>query len=436
MTPRPVITGWAVVSPIGSGRGEFVRSLMAGRSGAGPIQSFDASGFPCKIAAEVRDLPALEERLGLAPPEPHHDRKLELGMVAAHMALEHAGLTEPGQVGGISLGTGLSSVIPGEVDAELVPFLSGSGAFDSAEFARVALGSQTFARRHDPGATMEFLATLTGCRGPKATHFSACTASTHAIALAASWVRRGEADRVIAGGMDSMIHPFGVASFVLLGTLTTRNHEPEAASRPFDRDRDGFLLAEGAAMVVVESLDSALARGATPLAEVLGAGSSVDAHRVTAPHPQGRGAELAMRRALDDAGIAPAGVDYVNAHGTGTKLNDPIEIAAFRRVFGARGCPISSTKSMHGHLIAAAGALEACVLLATFQEQRLPPTLNLEHVDPDCDADLVPLVSREARVDVAMSNSFGFGGQNGSIVLGRCDRDGRRTFDLQERAIK
>lgn len=430
---RVAVTGWGVATPLGLSRDVFARNLMAGVSCGAPIRAFDASGFACRIAAEVPpfDLAGRCPGWDLQGVSGSGDRKLELGLVAARDALDQAGLlpsaaARPDRtgVGGLSLGTGLSSVLVAEVERELAPFLCESGQFDHESFAAAGLADRWSTPRHLPGRATELLARLLRVDGPCSTHFSACAASSHAIGLAARWVARGQADRVLAGGMDSMLHPFGLASFVLLGTLTTRNDEPHRASRPFDRDRDGFLLGEGAAMLVLESLESARARGAPVLAEVLGFGSSVDAWQVTAPHPQGRGAALAMRRALKDAGLRPEQVGYVNAHGTGTLLNDPIEIQAFREVFGpaAERCPISSTKSMHGHLIAAAGAVEACAVLVALAEQRLPPTVNIEHVDPACPADVVPNTSRPAAFEAALSNSFGFGGQNGCLVLGAGDR--------------
>ncbi|MDY0060185.1 MAG: beta-ketoacyl-[acyl-carrier-protein] synthase family protein [Myxococcota bacterium] len=423
MSGRVVITGWGVASPLGNDRATFAHALLNGQSAGAPIRGFDARGFACRIAAEVPayDLAASCPGWDLTALVGTGDRKAELGLLAAHQALAHAGLLEPGTgPDAISLGTGLSSVLVAEVEAELIPFLREDGEFDHEAFARGALPARRFLHRHLPGRTTALLAQLLGVTGPRATSFAACAAGAHAIALAGRWIARGEAERVLAGGLDSMINPFGLASLQLLGTLTTRNDRPAAASRPFDRDRDGFLLGEGAAMLVVESAASAQARGAPILAELLGSGSSLDAWHVTAPHPDGRGAVLAMRRALADAGRSPADVDYVNAHGTATPLNDPVEITAFREVFGphADRCPISSTKSMHGHLIAAAGALEACAVLVALQHQWLPPTINVAHLDPACAADVVPNVGRAARLEVALSNSFGFGGQNGCLVFG------------------
>lgn len=430
---RAVITGWGVASPLGHGRDAFGTALLSGASGAGPIQAFDATGFPCRIAAEVPpyDLVARTPGWTLEGVQGSGDRKLELGLLAAHEALSHAGLLAAGHIDGISLGAGLSSVLPDEVERELLPHLDATGAFDPGSFAAASLHDLRSAARHRPARATELLARYTGCVGPLATHFSACAASAQAIGLAARWIRRGSATRVLAGGADSMVHPFGLASFTLLGTLSLRNDDPQRASRPFDRGRDGFVLAEGGAMLVIESLASARARGATPLAEILGAGDSLDAHQVTAPHPEGRGAELAMRRALADAGLTPADVDYVNAHGTATKLNDSIEVAAFQRVFGASGaaCPISSTKSMHGHLIGAAGAVEACAVLVALREQRLPPTINVDDLDPECRADVVPWRARPARLRVALSNSFGFGGQNACLVFGAAERAATTTGD-------
>ncbi len=418
---RPVITGWGVATPLGHGREAFAAGLLAGASGAGPIEAFDATGFPCRIAAEVPPYNLNERTPGwsLAGVVGTGDRKLELGLLAAYEALAHARALAPGTVDAVSLGAGLSSVLPDEVERELLPHLDATAGFDPGSFARSSLRDLRSAPRHRPGRATRLLASCAGATGLQATHFSACAASAQAIGLAARWIRRGEAVRVLAGGADSMVHPFGLASFTLLGTLSLRNDEPHRASRPFDRGRDGFLLAEGAAMVVVESLASARARGVEPLAEVLGVGDSLAAHQVTAPPPAGRGAALALRRALADAELRPEDVDYVNAHGTATQLNDPVEITAFRRVFGsaAERCPISSTKSMHGHLIGAAGAVEACAVLVALRRQVLPPTINVDELDPQCEADVIPWHPRPARVRAALSNSFGFGGQNACLVL-------------------
>ena len=265
------------------------------------------------------------------------------------------------------------------------------------------------------------LAGLFNAQGPNLNCLTACAASSQAIGEACEIVRRGEADVMLSGGTHSMIHPFGVTGFNLLTALSTRNDEPTRASRPFDNDRDGFVLGEGAAMVVLEELEHARRRGATIHGELLGYGSTADAYRITDTHPEGRGAAACMRLALADAGLGLTDIDYINAHGTSTSVNDQVETLAIKKVFGERAyrIPVSSTKSMMGHLIAAAGATELIVCLLAIRDGILPPTINYETPDPNCDLDYVPNKAREGRCDRALSNSFGFGGQNISLIVGR-----------------
>ena len=268
---------------------------------------------------------------------------------------------------------------------------------------------------------LSHLALLTGARGPALNCLTACAASTQAIGEATEILRRGDADIMIGGGAHSMIHPFGVTGFNRLTALSTMNDDPPKASRPFDATRGGFVLGEGAGMVVLETLDHATRRGAPILTEVVGYGSTADAFRITDQHPDGTGAVVAMREALDDAKLSPRDVHYINAHGTGTKENDGNETGAIKQVFGddAKNVPVSSIKSMMGHLIAAAGAVELICCVLAIRDQVLPPTMNLQHFDPECDLDYVPNKARKARVEVAMSNSFGFGGQNDTIIVKR-----------------
>jgi 3-oxoacyl-[acyl-carrier-protein] synthase II len=262
---------------------------------------------------------------------------------------------------------------------------------------------------------------LFNAQGPNVNCLTACAASSQAIGEATEIIRRGDADAMISGGTHSMIHPFGVTGFNLLTALSTRNDAPEKASRPFDRLRDGFVLGEGAAMIVLEELEHARRRGAQIYGEVIGFGSTADAYRITDIHPDGRGAIACMRMAIRDAGLSPVDVDYVNAHGTSTLVNDRVETVACRVVFGDRAeqTPVSSTKSMMGHLIAAAGVTEMIVCLMAIRDRVLPPTINYENPDPDCDLDYVPNEAREAKCDVALNNSFGFGGQNITLAVGR-----------------
>jgi 3-oxoacyl-[acyl-carrier-protein] synthase II len=273
----------------------------------------------------------------------------------------------------------------------------------------------------EPNMPVAYLAGLFNAQGPSANCLTACAASSQAIGEATELIRRGDVDVMLSGGAHSMIHPFGVTGFNLLTALSTSNDEPTKASRPFDRLRDGFVLGEGAAMLVLEELEHALARGATIHGEILGYGTTADAYRITDIHPQGRGAIACMRMAIRDAGLTPDRIHYVNAHGTSTSVNDRVETVACKEVFGERAqqTPVSSTKSMMGHLIAAAGATETIVCLLAMRDQVLPPTINYENPDPECDLDYVPNVARPAAIEHALSNSFGFGGQNVSLVVGR-----------------
>ncbi len=273
----------------------------------------------------------------------------------------------------------------------------------------------------EPGTPAGHLASLFEAQGPNANCLTACAASSQAIGEAVEIIRRGDADAMLSGGTHSMIHPFGVTGFNLLTALSTRNDDPPRASRPFDRDRDGFILGEGAGMLVLEELEHALARKADIHGEIVGYGSTADAFRITDSHDEGRGAIACIREAVEDAGVAPEEIDYINAHGTSTSVNDSIETLAIKRALGdhAYKIPISSTKSMMGHLIAAAGSVEAIVCLLAMRDGVLPPTINLDNPDPDCDLDYIPHVAREKRVNVALTNSFGFGGQNIALILKR-----------------
>ena len=275
----------------------------------------------------------------------------------------------------------------------------------------------------EPGTPAGHLASLHGARGPNANCLTACAASSQAIGEAAEIIRRGDADVMLSGGTHSMIHPFGVTGFNLLTALSTRNDEPTRASRPFDLDRDGFILGEGAGMLVLEELEHAMARGAKIHGEVAGYGSTADAFRITDSHDEGRGAIACIRETLADARLNPEDIDYINAHGTSTSVNDSVETLAIKKAFGetAYKVPISSTKSMMGHLIAAAGCVEAIVCLLTIRDGVVPPTINLDRPDPECDLDYIPHVARPRTVNAALTNSFGFGGQNTALILRRFD---------------
>lgn len=338
------------------------------------------------------------------------DRKAWLALTALEEAMSDAGMPRQGsRRRAVFLGTGLSSITPAELAEDLYPHLTDAG-FDRATMARDLSPDRAGPRRHLPGRVTDYIADMLGATGPRGTNFSACAAAAMAIAEGARTLRRGEADVAIVGGHDSMIHPMGILSFVVLGALA------EDACRPFDKDRHGFLIGEGAAILILERAADARQRGATIRAELLGAGTSVDAWNITAPHPDGAGAELSMRRALADAGLSPADVDYVNAHGTGTPVGDVAEARAIQRVLG--DVPVSSIKGAVGHTIAAAGAVEAAACIAALQGGWMPGTTGLLTPDPECPVTtLSEPVSEPARV--MLSNSFGFGGQNCTLLLGR-----------------
>jgi 3-oxoacyl-[acyl-carrier-protein] synthase II len=426
MRRRVVITGMGAVTPLGHSVAELFRSAVAGRNGVGPITQFDASRFPTRVAAEVRGFD-LARHLRLPPDAEHWGANTRFAAAAAHQALEDAGLLDLGDAGrtrfGVYLGTG-----EGTQDFyHLVWLVAQSTAPD-----RPGLDSRIFTaeglRHLDPGeeyekelhTTAARVAAYFGLYGPNFGCLTACAAGSQAVGEAAELIRHGDADLMLAGGTHSMIHPLGVTGFSRLTALSTCP-DPERASRPFDRNRDGFVLGEGAGALVLEELGHARRRGATVYAELTGYGSTADAFRVTDSHPEGRGAVACMRAALADAGLAPEQIGYINAHGTGTEVNDRVETLAVKQVFGERayGVPVSSSKSMLGHLIAAAGAVELILTVEALRHGVLPPTIHYETPDPTCDLDYVPNAAREQRVDHAMSNSFAFGGQNISLVVSR-----------------
>jgi len=425
MHRRVVVTGMGMVTPLGRDVESTWASLREGRSGVGPITLFDAGTFPTRIAAEVTDFHLGDYVDGLARWE-DCSRNSQFAIAAGRMAIDHSGLLEGGGPDparfGVYLGSG-----EGQQDfprfVSLVHAASRGGKVDTATFTRRGLKELHPIKEaeQEPGTPAGHLASLFGARGPNANCLTACAASSQAIGEATEIIRRGDADVMLSGGTHSMIHPFGVTGFNLLTALSTRNDEPARASRPFDRDRDGFILGEGSGMVILEELEHARARGAAIYGEVIGYGSTADAFRLTDTHEEGRGAIACMREALADARVNPEDVDYINAHGTSTSVNDSIETLAIKRTFGdvAYKVPISSTKSMMGHLIAAAGSVEAIVCLLTIRDGVLPPTINLDHPDTDCDLDYIPHESRGTAVDVALSNSFGFGGQNITLILRR-----------------
>ena len=426
MQRRVVVTGMGMVTPVGRDLESTWAALLRSKSGVGPITLFDAASFPTRIAAEAKGFD-LADYIDDAERWEEYCRNTKFAIAAASMAIANSGLGTFERLDrsrfGVYLGSG-----EGQQDfPRFVKLLHHSSKRDgkvaTTEFTRA--GVQTLHAIHEaeqePGTPAGHLASLFGARGPNANCLTACAASSQAIGEAVEIIRRGDADVMLSGGTHSMIHPFGVTGFNLLTALSTRNDEPTRASRPFDRDRDGFILGEGAGMLILEELEHAKARGATIHGEVAGYGSTADAFRLTDTHEEGRGAIACMRQALAGAGINPEDVDYINAHGTSTSVNDSIETLAIKRTFGetAYKVPVSSTKSMMGHLIAAAGSVEAIVCLLAIRDGVMPPTVNLDNPDTDLDLDYIPHVAREKKVDVTLSNSFGFGGQNIALIIRR-----------------
>jgi 3-oxoacyl-[acyl-carrier-protein] synthase II len=416
--------GW--ITPMGHSIEGVWSRLVKGESGIARTTLFDASTFPTSISAEVKGF-KLEEHVKDLEAHRGAGRNTQFALAACEQAWKSAQL-DAKQLDldrvGIYLGSGEGSL---DFDAFTTVGLSSwrpeTGALDMVKWGQLATELMNVTREleQEPNMPLSHLALLTGARGPALNCLTACAASTQAIGEAAHILRRGDADVMIGGGAHSMIHPFGVTGFNRLTALSTANDNPPGASRPFDAHRGGFVLGEGAGMVILETLEHAQKRGATILAEVAGYGSTADAYRITDQDPQGMGAVVAMQAALADAKLTFADIDYVNAHGTGTRENDGNETSAIRHVFGdkARACPVSSIKSMMGHLIAAAGAVEMICCVLAIRDQVLPPTMNLDTPDPECDLDYVPNKARKAKVDVVLSNSFGFGGQNDSIIVKR-----------------
>ncbi|CAB1129110.1 beta-ketoacyl-acyl carrier protein synthase II (involved in pimelate synthesis) [Candidatus Hydrogenisulfobacillus filiaventi] len=402
---RVVVTGMGAVTPIGIGLEQFWEGLTSGVSGVGPVTSFDASPFPSRIAAEVRDFDPLRymDRKEVR----HTDRFVQFVLAAAGEAWADAGLGEvdPERAGSI-VGTGIGGMST-LIDQHITLLDRGPGRI-SPFFIPMMIANIASGR----------LAINYGLNGPNVTTVSACASSGHAVGDAMRAIQWGEADVMLTGGTEAAVIPIAFAGFCAMKALSTRNDDPAHASRPFDRQRDGFVMGEGAGFLVLESERHARARGARIYAELVGYGRSADAYHVVEPHPEGLGAALAMRRALQDAGLAPEDVDYINAHGTATPKGDIAETLAIKRVFGdyAYRLPVSSTKSSTGHLLGAAGAVEMVASILALTKQVVPPTINLEEPDPECDLDYVPNQPREHRMEVVMSNTFGFGGQNCTLV--------------------
>jgi 3-oxoacyl-[acyl-carrier-protein] synthase II len=408
LAKRVVITGLGVISPIGNDIQTFWKHAIEGKSGVGPVTTFDTSEYSTRIAAEVKDYDPLD----------HFDRKearrmdrfVQFAVVAAKQALNHSGLNmeklDPDRVG-VYIGSGIGGLQTWEEQHRTLlergpkrvsPF------FIPMMIANMAAGQVSIA---------------TGAKGPNSAAISACATGTHSIGDASKIIQRGEADVMLAGGTEATVSPMAFAGFCASKAMSTRNDEPEKASRPFDKERDGFVMGEGAGVLILESEEHARARGAEIIAEVAGYGMSGDAYHLTQPAPEGEGAARAMKRALTDAGLKPEEVGYINAHGTSTEFNDKFETLAIKTIFGehAYKLAISSTKSMTGHLLGASGGVEAIATALALKEGILPPTINQEHPDPACDLDYVPNQARRVSVRAALSNSFGFGGHNATIAL-------------------
>ncbi len=432
MTERVVITGMGIVCPLGHDVETVWEAMLAGKSGMAKTTIFDASTFPTTFSAEVKNYDPLKYT---KHPELHKDSNRGSGFAvgATVQACRQARIdveTDKPNDGidrsrlGIYLGAGEGSV---DNDVFFEAIVKGWSAekneMDWGKWADVAFGKMKPMREleQEPNMPAAHIAMLTGARGPTRSCLTACAASTQSVGEATMMIRRGDADVMIAGGVHSMIHPLGVTGFNRLTALSRRNDSPQTASRPFTASRDGFVLGEGAAIVILESLSSAKKRGVKILAEVIGYGSSSDAFRVTDMHEEGRGPIQAMTGALVDAGISYKDVDYINTHGTGTTENDSIETKAIKAVFKeeAKNTPASSVKSMMGHLIGAAGAAELITCILAIRDNIVPPTMNLNDPDPALDLDYVPNKPRKMQVDVAMNESFGFGGQNNVVIIKR-----------------
>ncbi len=424
---RVVITGMGVVTPLGHNVPDLFKSQLEGQSGVGPILHFDARTFPTKFASQVKNFD-LAKFMPDGAHWAHCGLNTRFGLAAARQALDDAGLLDNPRIDPADIGVYLGSGEGGhdfkslvESTARAVP--DNSYSADPKLF--FAHSRRTFNGRHEFEMEMHTttgrIAEAFNLQGPNMTCQTACAASSQAIGEATELIRHGDAEMMLSGGAHSMIHPFGVTGFNLLTALSTYNENPQKASRPFDASRNGFVLGEGSGIVVLEELEHAIRRGAHIYAEVTGYGTTADAFRVTDSHEDGRGAAAAIRNAVVDSGVAPESIGYVNAHGTSTKVNDRAETLALKTVFGeyAYKLPISSSKSMLGHLICAAGVVELIISVTAMHQGVLPPTINYENPDPECDLDYIPNEPRQKKIDHFLTNSFGFGGQNISLVVSR-----------------
>jgi 3-oxoacyl-[acyl-carrier-protein] synthase II len=411
MARRVVITGIGLVTPIAVGTEETWQGLLAGKSGIGPITHFDHSQFATHFAGEVKNFDVT--RWIASRDAKNIDRFIQYAVAAAALALDDSGLKIEGEFAervGCYVGAGLGGVSSIEIAcatmAQKGPRHGISPFFVPMIIVNLAPGQ----------ISIRF-----GAKGPNFSHVSACSTGAHAIGEALRAIERGDADAMICGGTEATVSALGVGGFNSMRALSTRNEAPEAASRPFDKDRDGFVIAEGAGIVIIEELELAKKRGAKIYAELTGYAANADAHHITAPSPQGEGAQRCMKLALKDARLAPADIGYINAHGTSTKMNDATETLAIKAVFGdaARKVMISSTKSMTGHMLGAAGGVETAICALAVARGAIPPTINYTTPDPECDLDYVPNTAREVRVQHVLTNSYGFGGTNASLVLSR-----------------
>ncbi len=423
---RVVVTGIGIVSPNGIGRRAFGEALVEGKSGVSLIESFDTTGLPIKIAGEVKNFdvsPYLGEHKKNAK---LMSRAVGFAVGAAALAVEDAGIVtgklDPSRFG-VCMGTGITPMDVAELVGPLTKSIGHDGGFDVAKFATARAESMfpLWLLKHLPNMAAAHISILQHAMGPNNTIVTACAAGTQAVGEAFRLIARGDADIMLAGGCDSRLDPQLLVAYHAMKTVSASLRPPVEVSRPFDGERDGFVLGEGAAVLILESLTRAHRRKAKIYAEVTGYGSSFDAYGITRPEPEGKGAAISMKAALREARIDAADIDYINAHGTSTRLNDMMETVAVKRVFGHRAptIPMSSQKSMVGHLIGASGALEAAATAMSLDWGVIPPTINHSTPDPHCDLDYVPNTAREKRLKTAISNSFGFGGQNASLVMAR-----------------
>jgi len=411
MRRRIVVTGMGLVTPLAVGTEETWKALVAGQSGIGPITHFDSTNFATHFAGEVKGFDVT--RWMSHRDARNIDRFIQYAVASAALAIEDSGLKIEGEFAervGCYVGAGLGGVASIEAAcntmAQKGPRHGISPFFVPMIIVNLAPGQ----------ISIRF-----GAKGPNFSHVSACSTGAHAIGEAMRCIERGDADAMICGGAEATVSALGVGGFNSMRALSTRNDAPQQASRPFDLDRDGFVIAEGAGILVIEDLEHAKARGARIYAELTGYAANADAHHITSPAPEGEGAQRCMKLALKDARLAPADIGYINAHGTSTKINDAHETLAIKKVFGdaARKVMVSSTKSMTGHMLGAAGGVEAAISALAISRGVIPPTINYTTPDPECDLDYVPNSAREVRVDHVLSNSYGFGGTNASLVLSR-----------------